>query len=395
MADAEETTDSKAPVEPVEPIPADTPEEAEKEAEEEEEEDEVEPPVKKRPGTKNPPLIKRPASKKAAKESKPSTASTSTKGGKKGPKGKGKGSGKPGSNKKEKAEKPPKKDKPEKTTKSKAEAMMENFVVPEDDEQEEENEKPDSQEEGDEGADEGRNRSKAQKFFAMLKSNSLPQAVMDMWSTTHGREKQTNLINDLFEKKGRNYQIKADYMVPKVYASNLSTEREDKAKDQQSGYGKTIFKRKYNLSDSDLDEAVRGGEVRCFKSGSVWLYAAVNVLVESGVTKKFQENLGTEPVDIGEEAGLAFAKAFHQMVPEVNLQNPSSSARPVTSGPAPPLAIRDAPDAILEGPALEKAKESCKNGKKAMEKLMRDCKTLVGNLPNKDDDLFKDLILWF
>lgn len=57
------------------------------------------------------------------------------------------------------------------------------------------------------------------------------------------------------------------------------------------------------------------------------------------------------------------------------------------------LALQDIPDLLMEGAQWEKAKECCKTGKKALEKLMRDCKTLIGNLPNKQDDLFADLIL--
>lgn len=295
------------------------------------EDDGEDPVVKKKPGAK----MKKPA---ASKPSKPGKAESSTpppaqskfKG-----KGKSKGSGNTpkGSAGKTPKSKSQAKSKADPKSKSKKSQMLENFEIQDDDDDmgDEKDASVGEAQDEDDGADAGRNRSKSQRFFHMLKAGSLPQGVLEQWSTTHGREKQTSLINDLFEKKGKNYVIKSDYATPKVYQANKSTERTDAAKDQQSGYGRMIFKKKYNLTDEDLDEAVRGGEVRCFKTGNVWLYAAVNVLVESGITKKNTENLSTELMDLGEEAGMAFANVFDQMVPEVNLenQNQSSSARPM------------------------------------------------------------------
>ena len=45
--------------------------------------------------------------------------------------------------------------------------------------------------------------------------------------------------------------------------------------DAQSGFGRTILKRKkLNLTDDDLEDYVRNGEVRCFKSGDVWPFCS-------------------------------------------------------------------------------------------------------------------------
>lgn len=47
----------------------------------------------------------------------------------------------------------------------------------------------------------------------------------------------------------------------------------------------------------------------------------------------------------------------------------------------------------LTGQALDKAKESLKTGQTAIDKLKKDCKTLMMKLANKDDDLFQELQL--
>jgi hypothetical protein len=78
------------------------------------------------------------------------------------------------------------------------------------------------------------------------------------------------------------------------YKKTRETERVDTAKDSPSGFGKTIFCRKYGLPQEDLEACVASGEVRAFTSGDVTLYAAVNVQMESGVNKKTKETLGMQ-----------------------------------------------------------------------------------------------------
>ena len=109
-------------------------------------------------------------------------------------------------------------------------------------------------------------------------------------------------------------------------------------KDSQSGFGRLIFSRQNNLSPDDLDECVRSGEVRKFKSGDIWLCSAVNVQVESEVKKSTKETLGGNSVDLTEDAATAFTAVFEKMIPEVNLpqvpglQSSSSGAGQLSDG---------------------------------------------------------------
>lgn len=172
------------------------------------------------------------------------------------------------------------------------------------------------------------------KFYHMLRAGTLPEMVMQQWNKSTTRDSQTKLINQCFTKVGKNYQVKDEYLVPTNYKKKHTTERQDSATDEQSGYGRLLFRKKYNLDEQELDEPVRQGEMRMFKSGAVMLYAAVNVKMCAGVAKKTSEDLSTNEIAMDQETALAFAMAHASMEPDVNLgpgtqapQAPSSSAR--------------------------------------------------------------------
>ena len=48
-------------------------------------------------------------------------------------------------------------------------------------------------------AETGRSRN---KFFSMMRSGGLPEAVLAVWKTADSRDKQTELINQVFVKSG-------------------------------------------------------------------------------------------------------------------------------------------------------------------------------------------------
>ena len=65
----------------------------------------------------------------------------------------------------------------------------------------EEEEEKEEDEEIDPGL--GRDRSKIVRFFNMMKKSELPEAVLEAWKACTSRMKQTSLINNLFEKRGK------------------------------------------------------------------------------------------------------------------------------------------------------------------------------------------------
>ena len=299
--------------------------------------------------------MKRPAAK--TEEKKKGTGNVGKGKGKKGKSKFGKGKlGKKGSspkdekkNKKETKEKKEKKEKKEvkEKKKTKKEELEAAFNAIEDDEDDAE-EPEEEEEEEDEGEDEekneetgqeiaevegeGRDRSKANKFYNMIKKGGLPEAVMHAWHKCGTRKEQTKLINNVFvmDKKGK-YVLNEGFELPGSYAKDRTTERTDLAKDSQSGYGKTIFMRQYQLSADDLEECVRNGEVRKFKSGDIWLYSAVNAVNESAVAKKTAEHLKGQEQELNEEAARAFTAVFDRMQPEVVLP-PSTSTNALAAG---------------------------------------------------------------
>ena len=56
------------------------------------------------------------------------------------------------------------------------------------------------------------------------------------------------------------------------------------------------------------------------------------------------------------------------------------------------LALCDAPDVKLEGPSLEKAKESLKTASQALGKITTECRKLLDKLP-KTDEMYGDVNL--
>lgn len=47
----------------------------------------------------------------------------------------------------------------------------------------------------------------------------------------------------------------------------------------------------------------------------------------------------------------------------------------------------------LSGDALKKAKEALEMGKAAVDKLVKDCKLMIGKIKDKNDDLYESLLL--
>ena len=209
------------------------------------------------------------------------------------------------------------------STTSKKAQMMSQFEMHDEKKNEKEEGEEEEEKEEDEEIDPGlaRDRSKSVRFFNMMKKSELPEAVLEAWKACTSRMKQTSLINNLFEKRGKNYHLKPEIELPEVYQKRRETEREDKAEDVQSGFGETIFCKKHNLSKEELQLCVQTGEVRSWKSGNVWLYAAVNVKVSSGVAKKTTENLQTREHQLDQESAQAFLDVFNNLEPDVTIQD--------------------------------------------------------------------------
>lgn len=216
---------------------------------------------------------------------------------------------------------PPEPVQQQKKPKNKAQELKDKFKLEGLEDGHAKNEAAAGDEEPAEGEPSSRDRSKSNKFFSMMRSGGLPEAALAALKTADSRDKQTELINQVFVKSGSKLAANDNFELPNSYRKDRIMERADTATDAQSGFGRTIFKRKMNLNDGDLDECVRTGEVRYFKSGDVWLYAAVNVQISSGNSKKSVENLKGKEVDLAPEAAAAFASIFTSMEPEVKLQN--------------------------------------------------------------------------
>ena len=73
-----------------------------------------------------------------------------------------------------------------------------------------------------EGAEESRDRSKAARFFQLMRGGSLPEAVLSEWQKSGTRKAQSALINNLFEKVGGRLQVKADFVRPATYQQTKS-----------------------------------------------------------------------------------------------------------------------------------------------------------------------------
>ena len=86
-------------------------------------------------------------------------------------------------------------------------------------------------------------RSKSARFFSMMRNSELPQAALQKWQESDSRSKQSALINQLFEKRGKKYFLKSELELPSIYAKTRETERSDRAEDVQSGFGEPISKR--------------------------------------------------------------------------------------------------------------------------------------------------------
>lgn len=222
---------------------------------------------------------------------------------------------------------------------SKVEKLQENFDFAHDDEDDpmdamqegEEEEEPEDhdgdQAEDEEDDDEKRDRVKSRKFMSMVKQGSLPGAVLDAWKHCTSRKDSTKLINTLFSKTpDGKLTLQENYTTPTAYKMERSLEKKDVAQDNANGFGRLIFKKKFGLSDDELDAAVARGEVIAWDHAGLQLFAATNVRFTCEASKSTKENISGKEVQFDERSGREFQKMFDGM--QVNVSSP---ARP---GPA-------------------------------------------------------------
>lgn len=225
---------------------------------------------------------------------------------------------------------------------SKVEKLQENFdFAPDDDdddpmdtmqegEEEEEPEDPDGDQAEDDDDEEKRDRVKSRKFASMVKQGSLPGAVLDAWKHCSSRKDATKLINTLFAKTpDGKLTLQENFTTPMSYKMERSLEKKDIAQDNANGFGRLIFKKKYGLSDDELDGAVARGEVIQWDHSGLQLFAATNVRFSSEAAKTTKENISGKEVQFDERAGKEFQKMFDGM--QVNVSSP---ARPVPASVA-------------------------------------------------------------
>lgn len=227
--------------------------------------------------------------------------------------------------------KPPPKQPPvlKKPATSKASGLAGAFQVDMEEEheegEEEEPEEDQNAEDEEEGDLDARNRCKSRKFWQMLKAGSIPMAAQNAWKACSTRSDQTRLINTLFEKKNGQYVLKQDYFVPESYQLKKETQKSEKALDESAGYGRLLFCKRNGLSDQELEQALKSGEVRCWTHGDMKLYSAVNVTYQSEALKRTTEKLDGHEVYLDGESGGAFCQIFDAMDPQVNSSGPASS----------------------------------------------------------------------
>ena len=211
--------------------------------------------------------------------------------------------------------------------------LVDNFKFEEDEQhdthegEEEEPREEDDTEEEDAPSGEVRDRVKARKFMQMMKDGLIPCAAQEAYNRCSGRAEQTRLINSLFVLEGKKLVIQPKFTVPKEYTRTQDQETEDKATYRKNGFGKLIFKRMYSLTQEDLDQALSTGEVICWKSGGLTLYAAVNQEFKNSSAKNSKDSLSTGRVELDSLAGESFAKVFDAMTPSIEVSNPPGSSK--------------------------------------------------------------------
>ncbi|CAJ1437567.1 unnamed protein product, partial [Effrenium voratum] len=172
-----------------------------------------------------------------------------------------------------------------------------------------------------------KDRVKARKFMQMMKDGLIPCAAQEAYNRCSGRAEQTRLINSLFVLEGKKLVIQPKFTVPKEYTRTQDQETEDKATYRKNGFGKLIFNRMYSLTQEDLDQALSTGEVICWKSGGLTLYAAVNQEFKNSSAKNSKDSLCTGRVELDSLAGESFAKVFDAMTPSIEVSNPPGSSK--------------------------------------------------------------------
>lgn len=197
----------------------------------------------------------------------------------------------------------------------------------------------------DDPADSARDRSKSKKFFGMLKRGSLPEAAKEAWGKCANRKEMTAMINTLFKSDGKHLVIQERFALPKSYMMEKEMAKKEKAREQQEGYGKTIFMRKNQLTEEDLQACMDSGEVVSWRSGGLTLYAATNQTFSQEASKISKEKMASDVINLDANTGRAFAACFDMMQPEV--QGPAvrgaqaignkSSASGIKKPPAPML----------------------------------------------------------
>ena len=172
--------------------------------------------------------------------------------------------------------------------------------------------------------DDKRDRVKSRKFSEMLKKGTVPALVLDAYHQCTSRQDQTRLINTVFAKKADGkYVLQDNFTTPVGYKLDRSLEKEEKAVDNMNGFGRLIFRKKYDMTDEELDASVARGEVVTWSHGGLQLFAATNIKFSTSASRTTKEQMFGKEVEFDEKMGQEFMKIFDGMLPQV-----SSPARP-------------------------------------------------------------------
>ncbi|CAJ1356920.1 unnamed protein product, partial [Effrenium voratum] len=225
-----------------------------------------------------------------------------------------------------------------------------------------------------EGAEESRDRSKAARFFQLMRGGSLPEAVLSEWQKSGTRKAQSALINNLFEKVGGRLQVKADFVRPATYQQTKTVERTETATDRQSGFGKTVFMRMYRFdTDDDLQAAIDAGDVMTFTTNGKTMYAVVNVELNTSAKKNNAETMASDVLELSAETGSIFDSIWSKLSPDVNDADSGAS-----------LAIKDA-DHKFGPDELQKVRPRLSVAINAMDKLLKETRKCASQITTKDD----------
>ena len=192
----------------------------------------------------------------------------------------------------------------------------------------------DGENEDDDG-EEQRDRVKSRKFKQMMGQGLIPTAAAEAYAKCTNRKEQTALINSLFSMKGGRLQLQEQFRTPKNYKREYETTTSNKASDIQDGYGELIFKKKFNLSDDELQHGLRTGEIVTWtSSNNIQMYAAANQSFAQASLKAEKEQLSTDEQQISAAVGKAFVGVFNALSPQIEVNSGSSKRQKSITGQA-------------------------------------------------------------